>query len=577
MTLSTPPQAPDTLSDPPERPSRLAGALAFLRNTWRGLTSMRTALILLFLLALAALPGALLPQHALNQEKVDEYLKQHPTLGPLLDRTGFFDVFASPWFAAIYLLLFVSLIGCLAPRTIEYARACRARPVVTPRNLTRLPHHASGARDGTVTEARDAVRARLRGWRSEVRNEDGGTVTVSAERGYLREAGNLVFHLSLLGLLVGIAVGKLFGYSGQVIVLADGDQFCNTGILNYDSFNAGSLVDGTRLAPFCVKINSSNTEYLPNGQPKHYQADLGYQDAKAMAEGSNGPWRPYRLEVNAPLRLEDDRVYLLGTGYAPQFTVRFPDGATRTQTIQWKTADPNTMLAEGATKFDRPNLPTEALQRQNQLAINGLLAPTSSGGKVITSVYPALLNPEVAVQVYRGDLGLDDGRGQSIYQIDQRQVQSGALKQVAMRNLFVGESLTLDDGTTIRFDGVTKWVGLQVSHDPAQGFVLLFAVLMLLGLGCSLTIKRRRFWARISPAGAGRAQLELGGLARTDQAGYGEEFDRLRAALLAPVPDSDADADADADVDVDADADADADQRDSADGLGETPSMKGTA
>jgi cytochrome c biogenesis protein len=61
-------------------------------------------------------------------------------------------------------------------------------------------------------------------------------------------------------------------------------------------------------------------------------------------------------------------------------------------------------------------------------------------------------------------------------------------------------------------------------------------VLILLGLGTSLTIKRRRFWAKIgpadSPADRGRTVMEIGGLARTDQAGYGEEFGRLRTALL---------------------------------------------
>jgi cytochrome c biogenesis protein len=184
---------------------------------------------------------------------------------------------------------------------------------------------------------------------------------------------------------------------------------------------------------------------------------------------------------------------------------------------------------------------------------------------VVTSVYPAALRPEVAVDVLRGDLGLDDGRGQSIFEVPRAQLTSGAVHRVARQNLFVGEQLRLDDGTTVRFDGVVPWVGLQVSHDPAEHLVLLFAVLVLLGLGISLTVKRRRFWARIRPAGPlneagdaaaatrpaasataadppgrpvqrldqrGRTVLEIGGLARTDQAGYGEEFTRLRTALL---------------------------------------------
>jgi len=538
----TPTRTPTRTPEPVRRasPGRLATGVSYLRNTWRGLVSMRTALVLLFLLALASLPGALLPQRSLNPAKITEYRRQHPVIGPVLDRLGFFDVFASPWFAAIYLLLFVSLIGCLGPRTLEYAKACRARPVATPRNLFRLPHHASAVLEGPPEDVLVSVRGQLRGWRTDVREQTGAdgrtSYTVSAEKGYLREAGNLVFHLALVGLLIGFAAGKLFGYDGQVIVLTGGNQFCNSGILGYDSFNAGNLVDGTSLTSFCVKVNSFDAKYLANGQPEQYRSDIGYQAGADLDAGPDGPWHPYLLKVNSPLRIAGDRVYLLGHGYAPTFTVTFPDGSARTQTIQWRPADQATMLSEGATKFDRPGLPDEASRRRGQIAVTGLLAPTSSGGKVITSVYPGLLHPEVAVDVLRGDLGLDDGRGQSIFEVSQAQLASGALQRVARQNLLPGQRLRLDDGTTVRFDGVTQWVDLQISHDPAQAFVLVFAVLILLGLGTSLTIKRRRFWARIRPADhpgePGRTVVELGGLARTDQAGYGEEFARLRGALL---------------------------------------------
>src|SRR4051812_6407036 len=78
------------------------GVAAQARRWWRQLTSMRTALVLLFLLALAAVPGSTFPQRALNQLKVDDYFAQHPKLAPFLDKLSMFDVFASPWFAAIY-------------------------------------------------------------------------------------------------------------------------------------------------------------------------------------------------------------------------------------------------------------------------------------------------------------------------------------------------------------------------------------------------------------------------------------------------------------------------------------------
>jgi cytochrome c biogenesis protein len=521
---------------PPEkgdsRPTN--GRLAILRNAWRALTSMRTALILLFLLALAALPGALLPQRSLNQQLVDQYFTDHPTIAPLLSHLGFFDVFAAPWFAAIYLLLMVSLVGCVLPRTIEHAKGLRAAPVATPRNLARLPHHATATLDVPPEEAAERVRGRLRGWRkTETETENGTGRTISAEKGYLREVGNLLFHLSLIGLLVGFAAGKLYGYEGQVIVMSGGGQFCNTGILGYDSFQAGLRVDGTKLTPFCVQVNNFDATYEPDGQPESYRAALGYQTAEDLQTGRVNQWRPYELAVNHPLRLDGSRVYLLGNGYAPQFTVTFPNGQQRTGEIQWKPVDQGTMLSEGATKFEPPGVTNEQQRRSSQLAITGLLAPTSSRGTVVTSVFPALDDPEVAIDVYRGDLGLDDGRGQSIFEVDQGQIDSGQLKRVERTNLVPGQSVTLDDGTSVRFDSVQKWVSLQVSHDPGQDAVLVFAVLMLVGLGLSLSIRRRRFWARLIPTADGtRTVVEIGGLARTDRAGYGEEFDRIRVALL---------------------------------------------
>ena len=268
---------------------------------------MRTALVLLFLLALAALPGALLPQRSLNQRLVTQYFAEHPTLAPLLDEAGFFAVFAAPWFAAVYLLLMVSLVGCLLPRTVEQVRALRPPPVPTPRNLARLPHAPTApstrpsptSRSGCAAGCGAGVR-----WRDEPGTGD--VRTVSAERGRLREVGNLVFHLSLLGLLVAFAAGKLFGYEGQVIVLSGGGQFCNTGILGYDSFRPGLRVDGTELQPFCVRVDDFTATYEPTGQPASFPAAVGYQTAADLAAGTDA-WRPTTIAVNHPLRTDGDR------------------------------------------------------------------------------------------------------------------------------------------------------------------------------------------------------------------------------------------------------------------------------
>ncbi|SFM57548.1 cytochrome c biogenesis protein [Pseudonocardia ammonioxydans] len=535
---TAPPQPPVTTPDgePPHRRGPLGTALAFLRNTWRGLTSMRTALVLLFLLALAALPGALLPQRSLNAFLVDDFYADHPTAAPIVEVLGGFEVFASPWFAAIYLLLMISLVGCVLPRSLEYWRGMRQPPVATPRNLARLPHHAAA----DTTEEPDAALARarglLRGWRRTERSEPGGVRTISAEKGFLRETGNLVFHLSLIGILLGLAGGKMYGYEGDVIVRADGSEFCNSSILGYDTFRAGLRVDGTNLNEFCVRVDRFAGTWLPNGQPATFGADVAYQSGADLRSGVTS-WRPERIAVNHPLRTDGDRVYLTGYGYAPEFTVTWPDGQSRSSDIQWRPVDTSgSQLSEGATKFERPGVEDPEQRRTTQIAVTGTFAPTGAIGPdgELVSVHPDLRAPTADVNVMLGDLGIDDGRGQSIFTVDQQKIDSGELRTVAEDRMGIGDTVRLPDGTTVRFDGVTPWVNLQVGHDPGQLWVLGAAIVMVGGLALSLSIKRRRFWVRVHPSGDG-SRIELGGLARTDRAGYGEEFDRLADDLLAPT------------------------------------------
>lgn len=516
------------------------GAAQKARNMWRSLTSMGTALVLLFLLALAAIPGALLPQRGLNAAKVDDYLAAHPLIGPWLDELQAFDVFSSFWFTAIYVLLFVSLVGCLAPRTIEHARSLRATPVAAPRNLARLPKHARARLAGEPAALAATITGRLRGWRS-ITRQQGDSVEVSAEKGYLREFGNLVFHFALLGLLVAVAVGKLFGYEGNVIVIADGGPgFCSASPAAFDSFRAGNTVDGTSLHPICVRVNNFQAHYLPSGQATSFAADIDYQADPATADLIANSWRPYRLQVNHPLRVGGDRVYLQGHGYAPTFTVTFPDGQTRTSTVQWRPDNPQTLLSAGVVRIDPPagSYPNPDERRKHQIAIQGLLAPTEQlDGTLLSSRFPALNAPAVAIDIYRGDTGLDSGRPQSLFTLDHRLIEQGRLVKEKRVNLRAGQQVRIDQGpaagTVVRFDGAVPFVNLQVSHDPGQSWVLVFAITMMAGLLVSLLVRRRRVWARITPTTAGTVNVELGGLTRTDNSGWGAEFERLTGRLLA--------------------------------------------
>jgi cytochrome c biogenesis protein len=499
---------------------------------------MGTALVLLCLLALGAIPGALLPQRNLNVNRVNNYLATHPVIGPWLDRLQAFNVFASFWFTAVYVLLFVSLVGCLTPRIIEHTRSLRATPVAAPRNLSRLPKHAETAIAGVPEEVAATMAGRLGGWRRVTRTGAGGTVEVSAEKGYLREFGNLVFHFALLGLLVAVAAGKLFGYEGNVIVIADGGPgFCSASPAAFDSFRAGNTVDGTSLHPICLRVHDFEAHYLPTAQATSFAAHIDYQSGQDLARDT---WRPYRLAVNHPLRVGGDRVYLQGHGYAPTFTVTFPNGLSRTSTVQWRPDNPVTLLSSGVVRVDPPagSYPDPVERRKHQIAIQGLLAPTERlDGVLLSSSFPALDAPAVAVDIYSGDTGLDTGRPQSLFSLDPRLIQQGRLTRAKRVNLRAGEQVRLDNGpaggTAVRFDGAVPFISMQVSHDPGEVWVLVFAAAMMAGLVVSLVVRRHRIWIRISAVtSTGTVNVDVGGLARTDNSGWGGEFERLTERLL---------------------------------------------
>lgn len=515
-----------------------------LRKAWRELTSMRTALALLFLLALAAIPGALLPQRDLNEGKTLRYIADKGTLGEWMDRFQLFEVFSSAWFTAIYVLLFVSLVGCILPRCWEFFQALRAQPVAAPRNLKRMPRHITETVDGAPEEIAAQVTANLRGWRTVTRTVEpdkarpDGAVEISAEKGYLREVGNLVFHLSLVALLVTIAVGKLFGYEGtRILVAADDQALCNTSTAVYDSFRSGAMVDGTDLSPFCIRVDHFEAEFLPSGQPDMYTSQVSYTTDVSAPEDE---WDRGTIRVNEPLRIAGDRVYVLGNGFAPTFTVTFPNGEQRTQTTPYLPQDIQTMLSEGATRFDTPAgmYPDEDERRKHQIAIDGLFAPDPTYHATLLLSQSAVVDdPAVAIRVYVGDAGLDTGRAQSVYTLDRDLIDQGRLVRQASVNLTEGQSTTLPDGTVISFDGYKRWVSMQVSHDPAQNGVLISSIVMLVGLVVSLLVRRRRLWVRLVPAtddgnGQRRTVVEVAGLARTDQAGWGEGFDEQARGLL---------------------------------------------
>ena len=500
------------------------GFVGTVRFFWRQLTSMRTALFLLMMLALAAIPGSLVPQRTADPNGVVQYKADHTTLYPILDKLQVFDTYTSVWFSAIYLLLFVSLIGCIVPRTRHHWQALRTRPPRTPARLTRLAGFRSAAvRRDTLADGGDGAdaatslpsvdhaitRATAILKRSGYRVERFGN-SVSAERGYLRETGNLVFHAALVGVLVAVGIGGGFGYTGQRL-LVEGQTFSNV-LGSYDSFNPGRWFQQTDLKGYNLTLDKFVTKYEERNLNALGQA-LDYS-ATVTSQEKGGTPKTTRLGVNDPLSVGGTNVYLLGNGYAMQVTVRDGDGNVALKdVVPFLPADAN-YTSTGVIK-----VPDAA---PTQLGMVGFFYPTAvkQSTGAFTSSYPDTENPVLSLQVYTGDLGLDDGVPRSVYQLDTKGLTqiAGTKADVASVQLKPGQSKTLPDGAgSITFDGVKRYVSLDVHHDPSQLWVGGFAILSVLGLLTSLFVPRRRVWVKAVPRNGsdqGEYDLEYAGLAR---------------------------------------------------------------
>ncbi|MEU5941785.1 cytochrome c biogenesis protein ResB [Micromonospora sp. NPDC047548] len=511
---------------PRRRPNRL---LALLRNSWRQLTSMRTALVLLFLLAVAAIPGSVLPQRGVNPEKVDEYFRAHPELAPQLDRIGAFEVFGSVWFSAIYLLLFTSLVGCILPRMRDHLRALRSRPPAAPKRLERLPQHTVLPAHAPTDPAAIAAVLRRRRWRVEVRGNE-----VSAEKGYLKETGNLLFHTSLVAVLIGVALGSWYGWHGnRLLVAGEENAFCNTR-QQYSEASLGPQVDSADLPGFCLSLDGFDARFLPSGQPESYRASV-------TVDEPDGSRRTADFSVNSPLRLGSANVYLLGHGYAPvlKYTDRY--GRSQTSTVPFLTSGDANLTSEGVAAFPDANVDPKTGQRaaDQQVAFDGIYLPTAPENPPFTSsTYPTERNPAVVLRAFRGNLGLDAGIPGSVYELDQRQVDNGKLKQVGEKKLGLGEKWTLDDGSSLEFLGTKPYITLSVRYAPGQTLMLGACVVLLAGLMGSLFARRRRVWFRVTPGDpdggsptGGSSLVEAGGLPRTEHPGFADEFAQLVAAV----------------------------------------------
>ena len=343
--------------------------------------------------------------------------------------------------------------------------------------------------------------------------------SVSAEKGYIKETGNLVFHFSLIGVLIAVGVGGGLSFSGQRVLVV-GDSFVNN-LASYDSFSPGPFFDEAQLEPFSVRLDDFQVLYdlqNPNnlGQPIDFIASV-------TSDGKQS-----EVRVNYPLEAPGASIYLTGNGFAPVITVFDGEGNVAF-------SGPSVFLPQDSnmTSLGVINVP-DALPEQ--VGIIAFFYPTAEQleSGAYTSIYPDPIDPLMTMNVYSGDLGLDEGVPKNVFALDTEN-----LEVVASRDgpndpiqLRIGETVELPNQLgNVRFDGLLRFASLDVAYNPAGIWVLLFALLALFSMGLSLMTPRRRIWVRRNKDGT----IELAALARSDDPRLEEVLVEIRNAIESKV------------------------------------------
>jgi cytochrome c biogenesis protein len=310
--------------------------------------------------------------------------------------------------------------------------------------------------------------------------------------------------------LVGFGIGSLFGYKGGVILVV-GNGFTNN-LSQYDDFDPGSLFDAGKMEPFSFKVHDFKIDWLESG-PRQGMAS-GFQAPLTYRTSPDAAPQQYDLRVNHPLTIGGTQVFLIGHGYAPVITIR--DGKGH------KVYSGPTVFLPESSNFESFGVVKAADAQPQGIGLEGLFYPTFAliGGNPV-NVKGELENPTLSMLAYVGDLGMDSGTPQSLYELDKAGMRllkkpDGSMFRV---DLQVGDTVQLPDSMgSVTFTGVKHWTRLQISRTPDVWLTLVGVILALIGLLGSLFIRPRRVWVRARRVD-GSTLVEVAAL---DRSGGGE-------------------------------------------------------
>jgi len=431
---------------------------------WHEYTRMRTAIYFLIGIVLLVLVGSFVPQEfTSSQTKVDEFLAAHHSLNALGTAVGLplTSVFVSPVFLILLGSLYVALGACVLRRGFALIRRTLRRHPRTPQ--------------------------------------------------YWGEWGSWLFHTSFFLLLIAVMYGKATGFEG-IMTITEGQRMAEAPA-NFDTLQQGMFFDG-RHAGYSVQLNSFRSPYLANGVPADFVSNVTVYDG-------NRPVITRDIRVNDFLGYKDVDFYQQDYGWAPRVVVRNPAGE---------------VVSDGYTKFfsQMKNVSTGVLKIPGfgyrvtdksapiQLGVRMAVFPdaitrarvAADGSIDVTNVdyVPGgneARNPVLQLQLFVGDLGLNNGAAQNVNELVTTKMQpyfvggkpiALPMKQKLDLPLPAADGKTVN--FTVEFPELRQYSLFHVKKDNGVPFVYTAFTMTMVGMLSKLYLRpllegrRRRVRAR---------------------------------------------------------------------------------
>lgn len=390
------------------------------------------------------MPAGIRTDPVLKAQWLDEMRPIYGGWTNVVDFVGIFNIFSSPIFIAVAILLAISIAACTTHRIPNIFKSS-FRPKTTARDtyFDRARYSATISSPLSVEETRKVVLGKLAQTKHRVIEDEDGTIF--SDKWHLAPFFTAVAHTGYVTVMAAFLVSAVFGFRNENFDLTVGIP--------------QEVGHGTGLTAEALSFRDS---YHPEtGSPIDYVADLAlYRDGKEVAR--------QEVRVNEPLII--DGMYFHQANFGVSAVMKVVDTAK------------NEVLFDGGTP---------------------LLWRTPDGGRQYGVILPEGRNIEIFV-IANASGGATPGLEAGQVRVEMYDVDSNVPRGQATID---ARSTASIDGLDITFEREQKYTSLIVKKDPGSVVMWIGSFLLIVGTMVTMGLRHRRQLIRVRPDGAGSLVL----------------------------------------------------------------------